>query len=259
MSDQEKPDHLLSSTDPDMARLRASSTVQRNYFLIDRTLLQGSVLLLSLTMIADGIEIDWFSLMKLKVYFVHFVGFSNISVIPTQSRQSFYLRYGDVGEISDASVPCLEQLIHVVDSPHYVKLPLSALGIVDDHDDKTFSVLVGSIFIDAILCIVCTLRDMSSLPVLTLKGIFESVYIITQKYDFEDSLFTHLQHLLRRAILRIVETLPQDDISYEIRLLCLTIAQASIKRCHTVLGSTIWCVPFFPFFFRNACSPQRNP
>lgn len=206
-------------------------------------------------MISDGIEINWFPLMKLKVHFVQFVGFSNISVIPTQSRQSFYLRYGDVGEISDASIPCLEQLIHVVDSPHYAKLPHSALGIVNDHDDKTFSVLVGSIFIDAILCIVCTLRDMTALPVLTLKSIFESVYIITQKFDFEDDLFTHLQHLLRRAILRIVETLLHDDISYEVRLLCLAIAQAAIKRCHTALGSAISCVPFLLSIFlsKNSC------
>ena len=193
-------------------------------------------------MISDGIKIDSFSLMKLKIQFVQFMGFSNISVMPTHNRQSFYLRYSDIGDVLDPGFPCVEEMVHVVDSSHYVDLPQSALGIPNDHDDKVVSVLVGAIFIDATLCILCTLRDLTALPVMTLKSLLESLYIILQKYDFEDGVFSHMQPLLRKAILRIVGMLSKDDISYELRLLALTIAQASIKRFHTFLGPAVPCV-----------------
>jgi hypothetical protein len=190
-------------------------------------------------MLSDGIEIDSFSLMKLKVQFVRFMGFSNISVIPTPNHQSFYLKYGDIGEVFETSFSCIEQLVQVVDSPHLIRLPHSALGIADNHDDKTTSVLVGSVFVDATLCLVCTLRDLSSLPVLTLKSILESLYIIIQKYDFENVLFRHLQPVLRKAILRIMGLLSKTVISYELRLLTLTIAQTTIRRFYAFLSSSV--------------------
>lgn len=207
--------------------------------------MQGSVLHLSLQMLGDGMEIDSLSLMKLKVQFVRFMGFSNISVIPTSNHQSFYLKYSDIGEIFETSFACLDQLVHVVDSSHSLELPHSALGIADEHDDKTNSVLVGSIFVDATLCMVCTLRDLPSLPVLTLKSILESVYIIIQKYDFEDALFRHLQPLLRKAVFRIMGLLSKIDISYELRLLALTIAQTTIRRFYTFLGPSVPCVSIY--------------
>jgi len=193
-------------------------------------------------MISDGTKIDSFSLMKLKIQFVQFMGFSNISVVPTHNRQSFYLRYSDIGDVFDSGVPCVEEMAHVVDSSYYVELPQSALGIANSHDDKMVSVLVGAIFLDATLCILCTLRDLTALPVMALKSLLESLYIILQKYDFEDGLFSHMQTLLRKAILRVVAMMSKDDISYELRSLALTIAQASIKRFHTFLGPAVPCV-----------------
>lgn len=190
-------------------------------------------------MLSDGIEIDSFSLMKLKVQFVRFMGFSNISVIPTPSQQSFYLKYSDIDEISESAFSCVEQLVHVMDAPHSVELPRSALGIADEHDDRTSPVLVGSIFVDATLCIIYTLRDLCSLPVLVLKNILESLYIIIQKYDFVDASFGHLQIPLQKAILRIMELLSKTDTSYELRLLALTIAQTTIRRFYTFLGSSV--------------------
>lgn len=189
-------------------------------------------------MLSDGIEIDSFSLMKLKVQFVRFMGFSNISVIPTPNQQSFYLKYSDINEISESAFSCVEQLVHVVDAPHSVELPRSALGIADEHD-RTSLVLVGSIFVDAALCMICSLRDLGSLPVLVLKNILESLYIIVQKYDFVDALFSHLQILLQKAILRVMELLSKTSTSYELRLLALTIAQTTIRRFYIFLGSSV--------------------
>ncbi|KAF8964709.1 hypothetical protein BDZ97DRAFT_1815206 [Flammula alnicola] len=212
--------YRLSTADPDMAHLRIS------------------IILLGLQMIADGIEIDNFSLMKLKVQFVQVAGFSKISVIPTQSGESFHLQFTDITEISESAYPCIEELPHVVDAPYYAKLTHSALGIADHREDEIASVLIGSAFLDASLCILGTLRNLSSLPVLTLKCVLEALYITIHKYDFDDASFQHLQPLLRRAILRSIELLSQD-ISYELRQLALSIAQASIKKWHTFLGATI--------------------
>jgi len=222
-----------------LAHLRASCTRSPRFVvLLTIQILQVSILLLSLLMLTDGIEIDSFSLMKLKVHFVQLAGFSNIAVIPTQSRHSFRLQFSDIAEISELAYPCVEELVHVVDAPHSVNLPLSALGITDDNEEKTVSVLVGSVFLDSTLCIISTLRDLSSLPVLTLKSVLETLYIIIHKYDFDDHSFQHMQPLFRRAILRAMELLSKD-VSYELRQLALSIAQSSIKKWHTFLGATI--------------------
>ncbi|KAF8163325.1 hypothetical protein B0H34DRAFT_805778 [Crassisporium funariophilum] len=218
--EQERLGHRMSSADPDMAQLRVS------------------ILLLSLQMIADGIEIDNFSLLKLKVQFVQIAGFSNISVIPTQSGHSFHLQFGDITVASESAYPCIEELVHVVDAPYFTDLPHSALGRGVDQEDRSSHVLVGSIFIDACLCILSTLRDLTSLPVLTLKCVLEALHIIIHKHDFEDDLFRHFQPLLRRSVLRTIELLSRD-ISYELRQLALSIAQVSIKRWHSFLGTTI--------------------
>lgn len=199
-------------------------------------------------MLADGIEIDNISIMKLKVQFVKIAGFSRVTVISTPSGQSFHLQFDDISDMSESAYPCIEELVRVVDAPHYAKLPYTALGISNGPDDKIINVLIGSTFLDASLCIVGKLRDLSSLPVLTLKCVLETLYIAIHKYDFEDRLFRHLQPLLRGAILRAIELLSKD-ISYELRQLSLSIAQASIKKWHTFLGATVAYVQslFFDF------------
>ncbi|KDR81629.1 hypothetical protein GALMADRAFT_239698 [Galerina marginata CBS 339.88] len=219
-TESRKDTYRLSSADPDLSHLRVS------------------MILLSLQMIADGVEIDNFSVMKLKVQFVQIAGFGQISVFPSQSGQSFNLQFGDISEISDSAYPCIEELAHVVDAPHYLKLSYAALGIPDGPENKTVSVLIGSVFLDASLSILGTLRSVASLPVLTLKCVLETLYIIIHKYDFEDHLFQHLQPLLRRSVLRVMELL-STDISYELRQLSLSIAQASIKKWHSFLGATV--------------------
>jgi len=189
-------------------------------------------------MVADGVGIDSFSLMKIKVQFIQVAGFSNISVIPTQNGQSFHLQFGDIEELSESAYPCIEELVRIVDAPYYIDLPHSVLGHGDSHEDEPLKVLVGSPFLDVSLCMLSTLRDLSLLPILTLKAVLETLYIILHKYDFEDHHFQHLQPLLRKAVVRTTELLSKD-ISYELRQLALSIAQTSIKRCHGFFGATI--------------------
>ena len=199
---------------------------------------QVSILLLSLQMIADGIEIDGFSLMKLNFQYLKISGFNEVSIIPTQIGHSFHIDFGDITDIPGSAFPCIEELVHVVDAAHFVELPHVALGLQEEQEEKTSRVLIGTIFIHPCLSMISNLPDLTCLPVLTLKSLLETLYILVHKYDFEDKLLRHLQPSLRRSVLRTIELLSRD-ISYELRHLSLSIAQVSIKKWHSFFGSTV--------------------
>lgn len=189
-------------------------------------------------MVADGIAIDSFTLLKLKIHLVQVVGFSDISAIPLQSGPSFYVQFGEVKEILELALPCISALLPVLDAYHHIDLPPSAMAGANEHDNRPLSVLVGSVFVDVSLAIFCTVRDFSSLPLLTLKSMLETLCVIIYKHDFESRVLRHLQQTLRRAVLRVVDVLSQDT-SYEIRQLALSVTQAFIQRWHGFMGSVI--------------------
>ena len=199
---------------------------------------QVSILLLSLQMIADGIEIDGFSLMKLNFQYLKITGFGEVSIIPAQNGHSFHISFGNITDIPGSALSCIEELVHVVDAAYFVDLPHMALGLSEEYEEKTSRVLIGTIFIDPCLSMISNLPDLMCLPVLTLKSLLETLYILVHKYDFEDNLLQHLQPSLRRSVLRTIELLSRD-ISYELRQLSLSIAQVSIKKWHSFFGTTL--------------------
>lgn len=200
--------------------------------------IQVSTVLIGLQMIADGIEIDSFSLMKMKHQLVMVIGFNNISVTRSLGQQSFNLRFSDSADITEWSYPCVEELAHIIDSPHRVRVPRSALGIFEYREGDVVDVLIGWTFLDTLLCMVTTIRSLTSLPVVTLKSLLEALYIAIHKCDFESEHLRHLQPLLQKAVLRSVGLLT-ENISFELRQLAISIAQVSIKKWHTLLGVMI--------------------
>jgi hypothetical protein len=194
-------------------------------------------LLLSLQMIADGIAIDNFTLLKIKAHLVQVIGFNDVTVVPAPSGHTFYVRFGEVREIPQLAFPCISELLSVLDAHHPVNLAPSAMGSHTE-DGHSSPLLVGSIFVDVSLGMFCTVRDFSSLPVLTAKSMLEALVIIIYKHDFESRTLKHLQQNLRRAVMRALELLLQD-ISYELRQLALSITQAFIKRWHSFMGSLL--------------------
>jgi len=196
------------------------------------------MLLLSLQMIADGITIDSSLLLKLKVHLVRIIGFDDISVEPSPSGHSFHVQFGEVSEIPELSLPCVHDLLPVLDAYHAVDLPQFAMVGSIEQDERPLSLLVGSVFVDVALAIFCTVRDLSALPVLALKALLETLCVIIYKYDFESRPLRHLQQTLRRAVLRALDVLSQD-ISYELRQLALSVIQAFTKRWHTFMGSIV--------------------
>ena len=199
---------------------------------------QVSVLLLSLQMITDGIAIDSFLLLKLKVHLARIIGFSDISVTSSPSGQTPHIQFGEVFQIPELSLPCVHSLLPVLDACHSVELPHFAMVGANEPDEKPLSLLVGSVFVDMALTMFCTIRDLTALPVLTLKALLETLCVIIYKHDFESQGLRHLQQALRRAVLRALDILSQD-ISYEMRQLALAVIQAFIKRWHTFMGSIV--------------------
>lgn len=195
------------------------------------SILRGSILLLSLQMIADGISINAFDLQKIKVALSKALGFADVTVTPSTNGQTFDVQYGDAQHIPEASLPCVNELLSVLDAPHVVNLEPSGVEPVS----STF--LVGSALVDVSLNLFCT-GDLLSLPISSLKSMVESLGVIIYKHDFEHRRMKHLQPTLRRAVMRALE-LMLDNISYEIRQLALSVTQAFIKRWPAYTGSIV--------------------
>ncbi|KAF5380960.1 hypothetical protein D9615_003973 [Tricholomella constricta] len=208
-------------SDPDLASLRVS------------------LILLSLQMIADGIAIDSFILLKIKHHIVQVIGFRDISVVPSQNGQSFHVQFGDAPEIPVIALPCVNQFLSVMDASHAVDIAPSTMAGANGLDNRPVSTLVGSIFVDVFLAMFCTVKDLTSLPILTFKNMLETLCVIIYKHDFESRALKHLQQTLRRAVVRALGCLTKD-ISYDLRQLALSVTQAFVKRWHTFMGSIIY-------------------
>ncbi|TDL27495.1 hypothetical protein BD410DRAFT_782583 [Rickenella mellea] len=193
----------------------------------DLATLQTSLVLLSLQMVAEGIPIDLFSLLKIKYHLVILLGFTDVALAPAPNGHSFYVRYGSLGEIKDLALPCFSGLVDLLDAFHYFDLPASAMTA--DTDDSPCKLLVGAAIIDVVLFFFNNVNHWSSLPFLTKKMLLQSLIIIIYKHDLDAKPLQHLKDVLRKAVRRVTELLLQD-ISYELRQLTLSVFQAYLRR-----------------------------
>ncbi|TFK29961.1 hypothetical protein FA15DRAFT_684259 [Coprinopsis marcescibilis] len=193
-----------------------------------------SLLLLAMSLLSDGMEIDFFSLLKIKVQLVKILGFSQVQVIPMQNSSAFHIHFEEAMNIPAIASPCLEYLVPLIDAAHTIKMSFS----IAPQETGTTNVLVGYVFIDVILKLVNTVDKLESLPVLNLKCMLEALYIILHKHDFEVYPAKPLQPLLLRTVGRVIE-LVSSNINYEVRQLALTVIQAFLKRCFAFIGSTV--------------------
>ncbi|RXW20753.1 hypothetical protein EST38_g5104 [Candolleomyces aberdarensis] len=202
-----------------------------------------SGLILALAMIADGVPIDAFTLLKVKLQLVRLIGFSDISVTTSNDSNALLIQYGEALEIPEMAFPCIEGLVSVVDAPHTVDMPASVWGAYHEQEDKTISVLVGHVFIDVVFNILSTVEELESLPVLPVKSLLEATYTILHKVDFDIQPARSLQPLLREVMGRIIELSPKN-VNYEIRQLALIVIQAFCKMCATIIrgGATVFAI-----------------
>lgn len=206
------------------------------------TFTQSASLILSLSMIADGVHIEPIILLKIKVQLIRLFGFADLTVTPAQDASALYIQYGAVDDIPEVSHPCLDALVSVVDASHTVDMPTFAWGVYQEQDARTISVLVGYTFVDVLLNLLSS-DELESMPVLPLKNLLEAIYIILHKTDFDAPPARGLQPLLRRAMDRIIELAPKN-LNYEVRQLALTVIQAFSRRCFSMIraGQTVFAV-----------------
>ena len=191
-------------------------------------------------MIADGVPIDAFTLLRIKLQLVRLIGFSDISVTTSSDSNALLIQYGEVLEISEMAFPCIEGLVALVDAPHTVDMPASVWGAYQEQEDKTIPVLVGYIFIDVVFNILSTVEELESLPVLPVKSLLEATYTVLHKVDFDIQPARSLQPLLRQTMGRIIELSPKN-VNYEVRQLALIVIQAFCKMCASIIrgGATV--------------------
>ncbi|KAM6500500.1 hypothetical protein JOM56_003514 [Amanita muscaria] len=205
----------------------------------DMIALRVSLLLLSLQMTANGAAVSTTTLLVIKKHLVDFIGFSNVIATRRPDGQISRVEFGDIEAVSDDATPCINELVAILDSSYPFELTPSTMTITYEEDDKPSRHLVGSLFIDVILVMFCTLKDLSSFPVLTLKRVLESLCIIVYKHDFESPPLIHLQHRLRQAVARSLDLL-LEDISYELHQIALSFVHGFIKQCSGFMSSIIY-------------------
>jgi hypothetical protein len=228
---------------------------------LNLTLFQVSIILLSLQMIEGKVNIDIFSLLKIKFHLAQVVGFSDVSIVPASSGHAFHVRLGKFGNVSEQGIPCVNQLPIILDAGHPFELAPSAVGGPYVEDDTQYSLLVGTIFVDVSLTILSLTTNLLSLPVLTIKSMLESLMIIIYKHDLDAKPLKHLHGSLMRAVRRAMELVSQD-ISYEIRELALSVIQAYVKRWPTIRNVFVLyvrCLLTSPSLKPSTGMPSRMP
>lgn len=196
-------------------------------------------------MIEDGVNIDIFSLLKIKFHLAQVVGFSTVSIVPASSGHAFHVSLGDLDAIPEQSLPCVNQLPKVLDASHPFDIASSAMGGPYADDDTLFPLLVGAIFVEVSLVIFFQASELLSLPILTVKSMLESLMIVIYKHDIDTKPLKHLHGALMKAVRRAMELVSQD-ISYEIRQLALSVVQAYVKRWPAMRNAFIlyvYCCP----------------
>lgn len=188
-------------------------------------------------MIADGIIVDLFSLLRIKEQLARTLGYQDVTTVPSANGHTFYVQFRGITSIPSTAFPCITDVMLVADSPRPYEISCSALGGPDVEDETPCSLLVGSAFVDIVLGIFSQVEDPAALPPLVLKNLLKTLVIVMQKHDFDSRAMRHLQGELRTA-LRCCLTLllNEEQLSVELRQLALSNCQVFINRWPSVMG-----------------------
>lgn len=191
-------------------------------------------------MIADGIEIDMFSLLRIKDQLLRVLGFEEVSLVPSPTGHTFYVQLGEVRTIPRWADPCIADLLPIFDAAHDYDVSCSTMGGPYTEDDTPFTLLIGSPFIDVLLGVFKNAHRLVFLPPLTLKNLLDCLVVVMQKHDFESKPLKHLQGDLRESVRRTLTVLMDTEtLSQELRLLALMVIQVFTKRWPNIMGSFI--------------------
>ncbi|KAL0581716.1 hypothetical protein V5O48_000298 [Marasmius crinis-equi] len=203
----------------------------------EMTSLRVSTLLLGLDMATNGIFVDYHDLLKMKIHVARMLGFDDVHAVPTQDGLTFYVNFGRLTSVPRCAFPCINQLLSLLDSPHPASLATLEGPARGDNRNPT-PLLVGSLFIDLLLALFSSVKDVIALPILSVKSLLESLGVIIYKHDFEHMYIRPLQPALKQAVTLTME-LMLEDVNYECRQLALHVTQAYIRKFHGTMRSLI--------------------
>lgn len=166
-------------------------------------------------MIADGVHPDNSVILQIKVHVLDCLGFRNVSA--NMTPRGLDVRFEDIPYLRPAAIPLVTELLLVLDSSY--RIPSSHSGTLP---------LVGLHFVDLVLSMFSTAKNLASLPTLPLKSLLEALGIIIQKHDFDGPNMRFLQPLLRRSLTRTIELLLENP-NYDLCQMCLTIMTAFME------------------------------
>ncbi|KAL5490495.1 hypothetical protein ACEPAI_5328 [Sanghuangporus weigelae] len=196
----------------------------------DVSTLQSSLLLLSLQMIADGVPIDTFSYLKIKMQLVAVCGFPGSTLVPAPSGHSFHVQFGELKSLNPGALPCLQGLMSLLDAYRLFNLAPSAMTSSGTEDDATYPVIVGSVVLDVFLGLFQYLLDnIIDFPYPQIKIMLQSLIITIYKHDVEVAPLRYLREVVRKTVKR-VSVLLLKDIGNESKQLVFTAIQAYRKR-----------------------------
>ena len=185
-------------------------------------------------MIADGITIDIYSLLKIKDQLLRVMGYRDVSLVPSANGHNFYVQFEGITNIPLPSLSCISDLMLILDAPHPFELSCAAMGGPDKDDETLSPLIIGSPFVDVLLDLLVTLEHLSLLPPLPLKNLLKALIIVLQKHDFDSMPLRYLQAKLRNALRNCLGLLSDDEhLSLELRQLALSACQVFINRWAT--------------------------
>ena len=191
-------------------------------------------------MVADGLSVDLFSLLRFKHQVTQALGYQDVTLVPSASGHTFHVTFGNIDGIPAFAHPCITDLTLLLDSPQPFEFASSAMGGPNVEDDTPVLLLVGSLFVDVVIGLFLHVEDLTTLPPTTLKNLIKSFLIVLQKHDFDSRPLRYLQSNLRKAVKRSLIVLVKNaGVSHEIRQLALSITIVFIKRCANFAGGFI--------------------
>lgn len=198
---------------------------------------QIALISLSLRMVADGIPIEVFSLLKLKHQLLSTLGYHDVSLVPSANGQTFYVQFHGLDFVPPTAFPCIADLMLVLDSARPYNLSCAAMGGPDVDDETYYTLLVGSAFVDILVDVFGHLDEPTSIPPLALKNLLKAFIIVVQKHDFDSPPLRHLHNELRKASRCCLVMFSNDEhFSLELRQLALSACQVFITRWPGIMG-----------------------
>lgn len=200
--------------------------------------IQISIALLGLRMMKNGVEIDLTSCLKFKLYLAKMIGFSGAQMVSAFNGRAFSIHLDGFSGIPQQALSCVNEFARVLDAPHPFDLPPSLMNSPFTEDDRPCRVLIGSIWMDVVLCAFCATDEPLELPALTLKSLLEALMAMIYKHDFDSPALRHLDVLLRKALKKTLDLL-LVDLSYDLRQVALSVIETYIKRGSAISGALV--------------------